>query len=453
MPRIAHEVNFDGLVGPTHNYGGLATGNEASRANRLVASHPREAALQGLAKMKALADRGLKQALIPPLERPSIPALRRLGYDAADDAAVLARARREAPPVLAACTSASSMWVANAATVTPSSDTADGTVHFTPANLAANLHRSIEAPETAAMLRRIFPDPARFTHHPPIEGGLAFGDEGAANHTRFAPNHGERGLHQFVFGRSDAHPDRPIPARYPARQMLAASERIARQHGIASGRVLFSQQLPAAIDAGVFHNDVIATGNANVLLYHEDAFLGGDAPVAELRALYRAANGTDLIACLVTRSELPLAEAVRSYLFNSQVLSLPEGHMAIVAPMECQEIPAARAVLDRLLADDANPIREVICFDLRQSMRNGGGPACLRLRVVLTEEEISAVPPGVFINDASYAKLCGWVRKHYRESLTPDDVASPDLLREARAALDELTQILGLGPIYAFQQT
>ncbi len=451
MP-IAHEVNFDGLVGPTHNYGGLAAGNEASRANRLVPSHPREAALQGLAKMKALADRGLKQALIPPLERPSLPALRRLGFEGPDAESVLLRAQREAPQVLAACTSASSMWVANAATIAPSADTEDGKVHFTPANLAANLHRSIEAPETAALLQRIFADAEKFRHHSPVKGGAAYGDEGAANHTRFCRSHSDPGLHHFVFGRSETRRDLRVPARYPARQALEASEDVAHGHTLPPHRVVYSQQCPAAIDAGVFHNDVIATGTENVLLYHEDAFAGGEKDVDEIRARFREELGADLIAARVTRAELPLTDAVRSYLFNSQVLALPGGGMAIVAPAECLEIETARNTLARILADDTNPIREAIHFDLRQSMRNGGGPACLRLRVVLTESEIAAVAPGVFINDASYTQLCAWVRQHYRESLAPEDVGSPDLWREALAALEELTQILGLPKLYEFQR-
>src|ERR1019366_8438871 len=137
------EVNFDGLPGPTHNYSGLAAGNLASERNRNLIANPRQAVLQGLAKMKALADAGYAQAVLPPHERPAVAALRALGY-VGSDAAVVARAGREAPQLLAACSSAAAMWAANAATVSPSSDTADGRVHFTPANLVSNFHRSLE---------------------------------------------------------------------------------------------------------------------------------------------------------------------------------------------------------------------------------------------------------------------------------------------------------------------
>ena len=448
-----HEVNFDGLVGPTHHYGGLATGNEASRANRLAVSRPREAALQGLAKMKALHDLGLRQALLPPLERPAMHVLRRLGFDGPDDETILARARRDARDVLAACVSASSMWVANAATVTPSADTRDGRVHFTPANLATNLHRSIEAPDMAQVLRRVFSSPEHFVHHPPLAGGPDRGDEGAANHTRLGPSHAARGLHHFVYGRDVARPDAPLPMQYPARQTREASETVTLQHGLWPQAAVFTQQAPEAIDAGVFHNDVIATGNEHVFLWHAQAYVGGEAAVDELRQRYRTFHGgAELCAVQVGADELPLVDAVRSYLFNSQLVTLPGGGMLLVAPADCEDIPAARAVVRRLVEDPTVPITEARFFDLRQSMRNGGGPACLRLRVVLRPDEIAACAPGAFLDDAQYARLTAWVQKHYRETLTPPEASSIGLLHDVRAALDELTQILGLGSLYHFQR-
>src|SRR5688500_13214854 len=112
----AYEVNFDGLVGLTHNYGGLAVGNIAAAENALTDSNPREAALQGLAKMKYLADLGVRQGVLPPQERPTLGILRKLGFRG-DDISVIGKAARAAPGLLRACCSASSMWVANAATV------------------------------------------------------------------------------------------------------------------------------------------------------------------------------------------------------------------------------------------------------------------------------------------------------------------------------------------------
>ena len=446
------EVNFDGLVGPTHNYAGLAAGNEASRRNQHAVSHPREAALQGLAKMKALSDLGLKQAVLPPLERPAMHVLRRLGFVSTDEAGVLGQAQRDAPEILSACLSASNMWVANAATICPSADAADGRVHFTPANLIGNFHRSIEAPDTARVFRRIFADEARFVHHEPLPAVGGFGDEGAANHTRFCAEHGGRGLHFFVYGQTGLREGQARPSRHPARQTREACEAIARLHRISAGQTVFAQQTPEAIDAGVFHNDVIATGNEWLHVYHEQAFVDRGRTIASLEGQFREMAGRELFSAVVSRDELSLDEAVGCYLFNSQLITLPTGAMALIAPSECEELPASRRVVERMIADPANPLAEARYLDLRQSMRNGGGPACLRLRVVLTEAEIAALPAGVFINDRSYALLTAWVSRHYRESLAPAEIPSPDLLVETRTALDELTQILGLGTIYHFQQ-
>jgi len=179
----AFEVNFDGLVGPTHNYSGLSYGTVASIGNQAAESNPLEAVLQGLQKMKTLSDMGLKQALLPPQERPDIATLRRLGFSGSEKE-VLENAGKSSSAVLSAISSASCMWTANAATVSPSADTSDGKVHFTPANLISKFHRSIEPPTTSAGLRAIFKDPRYFVHHDPLPASPQFGDEGAANHTR-----------------------------------------------------------------------------------------------------------------------------------------------------------------------------------------------------------------------------------------------------------------------------
>ena len=262
-----------------------------------------------------------------------------------------------------------------------------------------------------------------------------------------------RGLHHFVYGRESARPGSPLPMRYPARQTLEASEAISLSHGLWPQAAVFTQQAPEAIDAGVFHNDVIATGNERVLLWHAQAYVGGETAVNVLRKRYRDFHGgVELCAVRVDAAELSLVDAVGSYLFNSQLVTLPGGGMLLVAPHDCEEIPAARAVVRRLVEDPKIPVTAVRFFDLRQSMRNGGGPACLRLRVVLREDEIAVCAPGVFLDDAQYARLTAWVSRHYRESLTPPEASSIELLREVRAALDELTRILGLGSLYHFQR-
>ena len=446
----AIEANFDGLVGPTHNYSGLAAGNLAATAHAGQRSNPRAAALQGLAKMKALADRGFAQGVLPPQERPDVASLRSLGFEGSD-ARVLERALRDAPQLLSAVSSAASMWVANAATVSPASDTSDDRVHFTAANLASSFHRAIEARQTARTLKAVFADPAAFAHHEPLPAAPQFGDEGAANHTRLCARHGAPGVELFVYGRDPFDPTARAPSRHPARQTRAASMAIARLHRLDARRVVLAQQNPDAIDGGVFHNDVIAVGNCDVLFHHELAFADTHA---RLDALRRAMGDASAVLRVITvpTSAVGLQDAVSTYLFNSQLLSKPDGSMLLVAPAECREHPRVAAYLDGLLSD-GGPIDEVMTFDLKESMHNGGGPACLRLRVVLDPEARAAVLPSAWLDDDRYVALLAWVHQHYRDRLMPADLGDPKLLVETREALDALTRLLGLpGDLYPFQR-
>jgi len=397
--------------------------------------------------MKALADRGYAQAVLPPHERPDVAALRSLGFTG-DDATIIARAARNDSPLLAACSSAAAMWAANAATVSPSADAADHRVHFTPANLTSHFHRAIEAPTTTRVLRAVFADEARFAVHDPLPAAAEFGDEGAANHTRFASDPAAPGIELFVYGRVAYDTAANSPVRFPARQTREASQAIARGHDLDPARTLFAQQSPAAIDAGVFHNDVIAVGNEAVLFCHESAFVEQEALLTELSA----AVGAGFTPIVVRAAEVSVERAVATYLFNSQLLTRADGGMLLVAPAECAEDPSVGAYLERLVAA-GGPIREILTFDLRQSMRNGGGPACLRLRVALTAAERAAIAANIWLDDALHAALVGWVERNYRDRLAPSDLADPALLIEGRRALDELSALLRLGSVYPFQRS
>ena len=447
---IAYEVNFDGIVGPTHNYAGLSHGNIASSKHQQSTSSPKQAALEGLAKMKRLMDMGLKQAVLPPQERPDIAALRNLGF-LGSDVDVLGQAHRADPTLLAAACSASSMWAANAATLSPSPDTTDHRLHITPANLISQYHRSIESPTTTTILRAIFADPTRFVHHDPLHASPHLGDEGAANHTRLCTDYHSPGIEVFVFGQAALDPAAPMPNKFPARQTRQASQAIARLHQLDPKHTAFIQQNPVAIDQGVFHNDVIAVGNRNTFLYHRDVFVDTPAAIDELRRKFADTCHSELACIEVSPQQLSIKDAVDTYLFNSQLISLPDADQALICPVECRDHPATAALLDQIIADD-NPITAVHFVDVRQSMKNGGGPACLRLRVVLTDDELAHTHPGVLLTDQLYKSLCNWVQRHYRDHLTPDDLVDPKLLTESRDALDQLTQILGLGSIYPFQR-
>lgn len=449
QPEVtAYEANFDGLVGLTHNYAGLSFGNVASTSNKNAVANPKLAALQGLEKMKTLADMGFKQGVLPPQERPCVHTLRQLGFSGTD-AQVIAQAAKQAPRLLANVSSASSMWVANAATVSPSADTADNKVHFTVANLNNKFHRSIEDGTTGRALQAIFRDDRHFAHHDALPQQAIMGDEGAANHNRLCASYGEAGVEVFVYGRQ-AFGGEVEPQKYPARQTREASEAVARLHQLNNDNTVYLQQNPAVIDQGVFHNDVIAVSNGPVLFHHQEAFHHQVAAFAEIeRKLARV--GAEFTPIEVPTSKVSVQDAVNTYLFNSQLLTKPDGSMMIVVPQESRNNQRVWMYLNELVTS-GGPIRDIRVFDLRESMCNGGGPACLRLRVVLTEQELQATNQRAVMNDALYQSLTHWVGKHYRDRLTEADLADPQLLTENRTALDELTQIMGLGSIYPFQQ-
>ena len=448
----ALEANFDGLVGPTHNYGGLSYGNVASSNNSARPSNPKQAAQQGLLKMKSLHDLGMLQGVLAPQSRPDLNTLRRLGFTGSDSQVVQKVAKKD-PALLASCYSASSMWTANAATISPSSDCPDGRLHFTPANLVNRFHRSIEHDTTGLILRATFANEDHFSHHQALPSSDHFGDEGAANHTRFCQSYGKTGVEFFVYGQHAFNGQAPKPTKYPARQSLEASQAVARLHGLKDEQVVFAQQNPDVIDAGVFHNDVIAVGNGNVSFYHQLAFLNTQKVNHNLQqAMTNMGNGK-MQFIEVPDDQVSVQDAVTSYLFNSQLLSLPhlnDGKMGIVVPQECLENIKVSAYLDQLIASDS-AIEEILVFDLKQSMSNGGGPSCLRLRVVLNEAEQAAVNPACIMSDSLFSGLMAWTEKHYRDTLSESDLADPQLITESHRALDELTQILDLGSVYDFQ--
>jgi succinylarginine dihydrolase len=323
-------------------------------------------------------------------------------------------------------------------------------VHFTAANLNCKFHRSLEHPTTSRVLGAMFADPEHFAHHAALPAVAQFGDEGAANHTRFCRGYGDAGVEFFVYGRSAYDSRFPAPQVYPARQTLEASQAVARLHGLSEAGVVFAQQNPAVIDQGVFHNDVIAVGNGELLFHHQDAFLDTEAVLDQLRQKLAARGGRLQVIC-VPRERVSVEDAVRSYLFNSQLLTRADGSMLLIVPEECRAHPRVWPYLQSLVGQGGG-IAEVKVFDLKQSMQNGGGPACLRLRVALSERELAAVNPGVIMTPALNDSLVAWVDQHYRDRLMDSDLADPQLLDESRTALDELTQILKLGAVYPFQR-
>ncbi|PHR54642.1 MAG: N-succinylarginine dihydrolase [Robiginitomaculum sp.] len=442
----AVEANFDGLVGLTHNYGGLSFGNLASAKNHGEVSRPREGALQGLAKMKWLADAGLVQGVLPPHERPFLGLLRDAGFSGIDRS-VLEQGWKHAPALAAASCSAASMWAANAAMVSPSADTADRRLHFTAANLSTMLHRSIEGPQTKRALQAAFGDPKHFCVHVPLPAHSSFADEGAANHVRLCADHGAPGVELFVYGREG---DKTNLA-FPARQTLRSVTSIAHSHGLDLTRTVFARQGMRAIEAGAFHNDVVCVGTRNCLFFHETAFENTAKVLAKIN---KAADGRfEPIFVEVSDEDVPIRDVITSYLFNSMLVEWPgEARLVLIAPAECQNTPSVVRYCEKLVAGNG-PIGRVEYVDVRQSMRNGGGPACLRLRVVLTEDELAAVNPSMLMTDQLFARLETWIGQHYRETLSLQDLADPAIIDEGRTALNDLTGILALGSdFYPFQR-
>ncbi len=411
------EINFDGIIGPSHNYAGLSLGNLASASHAGDLAYPRAAALQGLAKMRHNMALGLVQGFLLPLPRPNTAFLAAIGADGTED-------RR----LNAAAWSASSMWTANAATVSPAADTADGRCHLTAANLVTMPHRSQEWPDTVRQLRLAFAESAHFAVHDAVPP--CFGDEGAANHMRMAASHDAPGLEIFVYGTSGG--------AFPARQHQEASRAVARLHRLDPARTLFVEQNPEAIAAGAFHNDGVAVANERVLFTHEQAFAD---PAGTYGAIRDRLPEAEFV--VVPAAEVSLADAIQSYLFNAQLLTLPSGEMALVVPSEAIEHPRVRPYLDRMLAGNG-PIRTVLPVDVRQSMANGGGPACLRLRVVA---DPATVDPRFLLDEAKASRIEEIIQREWPESIAPDQVGSALLAERVIAARLLLLDALDLSEL------
>ena len=441
----AVEYNFDGLAGPTHNYAGLSIDNKASMKNKQTSSSPLKAALEGLEKMNQLMNLGFKQGIFPPHEKPDLPFFKHLGFSGLD-AQILRSVERFSPALLLAGCYSGAMWAANSAAVSPSADTKDRKIHFTPANLHSHIHRSLDAPFTAQTLKRIFADPKYFTHHPPLPASPYFADEGAANHLRLCSSYHKPGVEVFVYGREGFFFIQNT-LKFCPRQTRTAAQIIAHNHQLSEAQTIIAPQNPKLIDAGVFHNDVVCTADQNLIFYYEHAFLNTPQVI---KTIEKKLPPAALIKIKTRNKDLSLKEVVSSYLFNSQLLPLNNSEWMLLAPAECKQSPAVQDYLNEITAK--TPIKKVHFISARHSMKNGGGPACLRLKVVLTAKEAKALHSGVLLTPALYQKLKQWIKKHYRDRLQPKDLLDPLLITETQTALDELSRILKLPGLYSFQK-
>lgn len=432
---MLRELQVEGLVGPTHNYAGLGLGNVASHTHGGSISNPRAAALQSLEKMRWLHEHDVPVAMLPPQHRPRLDVLKSLGFDGSVSEQ-LQQAREASPTLLRAVWSASSMWSANAATVTPSSDSADGLVHLTPANLLSSLHRVLEHRETAHYVRQLFAHNATFKVHDALNVTTRLADEGAANHMRLWSDSSH--IHIFTYGAEP--PDSLFPKTHMPRQQRAAGEEIVQQHQLDSHHCLFVQQHPDAIDAGVFHHDVIGMSHRALLIVHERAWLDQDTALDTIRS-----KAPWLSVRVIKEDELSLQDAVATYFFNAQLVSLADGSTAILFPHECSEHAGAYALAHRL-QEELDEVSRIEFLNLRESMKNGGGPACLRLRVPLTEDELGHILPGARFTTKRYHQLQRFIETHYRERVAPDDLLDAAFAEEAHACHSSLLKLLDYIP-------
>ena len=414
------EINFDGIIGPSHNYAGLSLGNIASSSNAGAVSQPYAAALQGIEKMRANLRLGLAQGFFMPLDRPNKAWLAGLATDM--ESAEL--------HIRAAAFSASAMWAANAATVSPAPDTADGRCHLSAANLLTMAHRSHEWTGTLAQLKLAFADEQCFAVHAAVPP--PFGDVGAANFMRLCPSHGEAGLEIFVYGKAGGP--------FPARQHIESSKAVARAHRLDPAKTLFVQQSEIAIAAGAFHNDVVAVANERVLFTHEQAFENPQDTYDKIRALMPEAE-----IVVVPANRVSLADAIQSYLFNAQLVTLPDGGMALILPSEARANGNVWGWLSEMVAGNG-PIRELVPVDVRQSMANGGGPACLRLRVVA---DPATVDQRFMADEAKLDRIAETIEAHWPENIAPDQLGDAALISKVQAARSALLLCCGLGELKA----
>ena len=441
------EINVDSLSGPSHFFAGLAYGNLAAMQHEGNLSSPKKAALQGLEKMKVIHELGGFQLILPPAERPDLEMLRQLGFTGRDEDC-LKNAFSYAKKVFFACSSSSTMWMANAATVTPAVDSLTHKTQLSIANLSVHFHRSIESAFMINCMRAIF-SRTNSTFFEPLPSALS--DEGAANHHRFCLDHNQPGLHLFVYGKSCFNNSKSTIERFPMRQAKEASQAIARRHGLKEHQLILAEQHPESVQKGAFHADVIMMGYRYFFICHEKSFMNQKRVLEELKyKIYKTAAFIPIIIeC--KEKDLSLEEAVASYFFNSQIIENNENQWTLVCPKQCKEYLNVQKMIQRVLHDN-NPIHRVIYVDVSQSMFNGGGPACLRLRVPMENKEWFSIPESFKFTTKRYHDLRQCIQHCYPDKLSENDLKSASFLTQSRHALNEISQILGAHGIYSFQK-
>ena len=411
-----HYCCIDTIIGPTYHYGGLALGNTHSLDHKHVVANPKKAALQGLSKMKLLRDHGISQYVLPAYVRDYKGLVQGYYNNQGDFEDNLKRLYDENLDIFSSFFSASSAWLANAWTMTPSIDSSDGRYHVSPASLNACFHRQLDVKQTIAILTNRLCSKTYITcHHP-----SPFFDEGAANMIRLSA--GGKGLYLFVSGSSDTK-------RFKSRHDKRSWQRLVSQHQLDPDYVIYLTQHPDAIDAGVFHNDVISFGVDDLLVVHENAFVDQPNYCDTILERYFSCFGTDLTLIQIPDSILPLKDAVNSYFFNSQLVRKDDNRYLLLVPSRCKGLPVMDYFVS-IVAKKWESQLEIMVCDVEESIKNGGGPACLRNSMDVYDDPKLIFDDRYLFTLEKYDDFVRLVNQYYPSSLELNDFLSVSFLND-----------------------
>jgi succinylarginine dihydrolase len=175
-----------------------------------------------------------------------------------------------------------------------------------------------------------------------------------------------------------------------------------------------------------------------VLFAHEKAFADRDRVASECERLF-----PDVQLVEVPASEVPVADAVSSYLFNAQLVSPPDGETTLIVPSEARETASVWSWLQRHVAGNG-PIRNLVVVDVRQSLANGGGPACLRLRVAA---DPATVDPRFLVDEAKLDRIAAVIEQSWPAEIHSSELQDPKVVAAIESARASLYDSLDLAEL------
>ena len=369
------QVFIDCMPGPTNHFGGHAFGNMASMTAKGQHSNPKKAALEWIEKINKLKKIGAYQLILPPHRRPLAHYLKH--------------------PQLNELSSGF-IWMANAGHFIPNSDTSKRYHQFIPANMNATYHRKYEHMFNTYWIKQILKNIPHQLHGP-----LSSDDEGAANTVRLWNK--DIGIHVAVYGHKNTH--------FPSRQNEDSIKELQEKTNILT---LFKlQQKSIAIDHGVFHNDVICFGFKNTLFCHEHAFENQNEKLNNLKKIFHQKTNENLTIIEIKESELTLDECISTYLFNSQVI-IQKNNIILLCPSTVKRNNKSLSITNQW--QQKGYFSDVQYIDIKSSLMNGGGPACLRLCMYLNGNEIKKIPKQFWASENKIKELTKFINTEYPQA-------------------------------------